>query len=423
MSQGLDGVNLRLTPPAAVVELARTLEDAGFETWAVGGAVRDALQGIPTGDWDLATRARPQEVRRTFRRTIPIGVEHGTVGVFGRDGILYEVTTFRRDVLPLGRKAVVAFSDTIDEDLSRRDFTINAIAWHPLTGEVRDPFGGRADLRDRRLRAVGAPDERFKEDYLRVLRGLRFAGALGLEVDPATWSGLLSAVDGVNALSPERVRDELGKVMAVPEASRALNLYAKADVLPHVDGTLASPADPRAFDRVDRLSPRRPVLRFAAFFLATLDASARSDPREVLTRLRFSNAEVRRLSVLLRAGPRPPDEAKAAPLDRREWMSGVGRPYLRDVLRLWLASFRLEAERGEAGDRAALGAVRRDLAGGVPLKAAELPVSGRDLMELGVPRGPEMGDLLDELLRYSWDQDPLPSREALLDRVRASRFQ
>ncbi|MEQ1857918.1 MAG: polynucleotide adenylyltransferase, partial [Longimicrobiales bacterium] len=125
-----------ISAPAPVLWIARTLEDAGYDTWAVGGAVRDELWGHRSGDWDLATRATPAEVRKLFRRTVPIGIEHGTIGVL-KDDVMYEVTTFRRDVQTDGRHAVVAFADTIDEDLARRDFTINAVAWHPLRRELR----------------------------------------------------------------------------------------------------------------------------------------------------------------------------------------------------------------------------------------------------------------------------------------------
>ena len=416
-------MSIRLEAPPAVTELTRTLEEAGFETWAVGGAVRDALRGSPTGDWDLATQATPEEIRRTFRRTVPIGIEHGTVGVFGGDGVLYEVTTFRRDVIPLGRKAVVAFSDTIDEDLSRRDFTINAVAWHPLSGEVRDPFGGQDDLAAARLRAVGAPAERFREDYLRVLRGLRFAGALELDVEPDTWRGLCHAVEGVAGLSPERIRDELAKVMTVPKASRALSLYVEAGVLRHVDGLLRDPPTSDGFARVDAVSERRPLLRFAAFFLAVLDESSRSEARELLARLRFSNADARCLSALLRGGARPPAAAASAAPERREWMAGIGRPYLRDTIRIWVASCRLGPAVDSASDRRALGAVRGDLSGGVPLSAAELPVSGRDLMDLGVPRGPGMGELLQDLLHAAWRSEAPPGRNELLDMVRGGHLQ
>ena len=137
-------MNAKPSAPPHVRWVARTLEDAGFETWAVGGAVRNTLLGVASGDWDLATRAPPPVVRQLFPKTVPVGIEHGTVGVLTREGTLLEVTTFRKDVLPLGRKAVVEFAQTLEEDLSRRDFTVNAIAWHPLREQFRDPFQGRA---------------------------------------------------------------------------------------------------------------------------------------------------------------------------------------------------------------------------------------------------------------------------------------
>ena len=126
-----------------MVGILRRLEDAGHETWCVGGAIRDALLGDPQQDMDLATSARPEEVQRLFRRTIAVGVEHGTVGVFDEHGVLHEVTTFRRDVTTDGRHAEVEFGSSLDDDLARRDLTINAIAYHPLRRTWRDPFGGR----------------------------------------------------------------------------------------------------------------------------------------------------------------------------------------------------------------------------------------------------------------------------------------
>ena len=118
------------------------LKESGFDTWVVGGVIRDAILAQPIEDWDLATLARPNQIREVFSRTIPIGLEHGTVGVLGRDGTLYEVTTFRKDVENLGRHAVVEFSENIEEDLARRDFTLNSMAWNPDTGVILDPFEG-----------------------------------------------------------------------------------------------------------------------------------------------------------------------------------------------------------------------------------------------------------------------------------------
>src|SRR5512142_1305367 len=166
-----------LKPPQHVLDIAHKLEKAGFEAWCVGGAIRDALLGHPHLDWDLATSATPAEVRRLFggRRTIPVGVEFGTVGVLDPDGVLHEVTTFRRDVKTDGRHAVVEFGASLDEDLARRDFTINAIAYSPSSEKIRDPFDGQGDLDRKLVKAVGDPDARMREDRLRALRAIRFA--------------------------------------------------------------------------------------------------------------------------------------------------------------------------------------------------------------------------------------------------------
>ena len=166
-----------------MLEIARTLEAAGHEAWCVGGALRDALLRNPHADYDFATSARPEEVQRLFRRTAAVGVKHGTVGVIDRQRVLHEVTTFRRDVATDGRHAVVEYGVSLDEDLGRRDFTINAIAYHPLRHEWRDPFDGAGDLERRLVRAVGDPAARFAEDYLRVLRAIRFAARFGFAVE------------------------------------------------------------------------------------------------------------------------------------------------------------------------------------------------------------------------------------------------
>ncbi len=218
----------KLDVPDAVAAIAKRLEDQGYETWAVGGAVRDALLGGSRGDWDLATAARPETVLELFRPSYPVGMQFGTVGVRGIDGKLYEITTFRRDIETDGRHAVVEYADRLDEDLARRDFTINAIAYHPLHHEFHDPMGGWEDLQCRVLRCVGEPATRFAEDYLRVLRGLRFAGRYELEIDPATWDALVAAAPNLPRLSGERVREEILKVLAGPVPSRSLELYRRS---------------------------------------------------------------------------------------------------------------------------------------------------------------------------------------------------
>ena len=226
--------------PEDVLEIARTLEGAGYETWCVGGALRDALLEHSHADYDLATAATPSQVQSLFRRTAPVGEKYGTVGVLDRRRVVHEVTTFRRDVATDGRHAVVSFGVSLDDDLARRDFTINALAYHPLRHEWRDPYSGEPDLRRRVVRAVGEPAQRFREDYLRILRAIRFAARFDFAIDPETWSAAVAGADGLPRLSAERVRDEWFKGLASARSVAALvRLWresgAAARLIPELD--------------------------------------------------------------------------------------------------------------------------------------------------------------------------------------------
>jgi tRNA nucleotidyltransferase (CCA-adding enzyme) len=414
----------RPSAPPAVRWIARTLEDAGFETWAVGGAVRDVLQGRPAGDWDLTTRAQPDQVRRLFRRTVPLGVEHGTVGVVASGGIMYEVTTFRRDVETDGRHAVVAFADRVEDDLARRDFTINAMAWHPLRETLLDPFGGAADLSAGVLRCVGDPDRRFREDFLRVLRACRFAGRFGLEVEADTWQAMIASVGSLATLSAERVREELTKILdADPVPSRALTLYRRAGVLDVLYPEMASLADSRepvwacSLRTADRLPMRRPLLRLAAL-LRDLDLRSAA---QLLVRLRLSNVQAD--ETARRAGAPPLPGARATDADVRRWLSRVGAERVGAVARLELARAR-SAEEGGGGvcagapkAREVVAAWRRArslLATEPPLSVAELAVDGRDLIRLGLRPGPDFRRILEALLARVLE-DPSLNRRDLLE--------
>lgn len=235
-----------LNPPREVVKLAERLRRAGHEAWCVGGAVRDALLGHEHLDWDIATSATPQEVQQLFRRTVPVGVEFGTVGVVDGRGVMHEVTTFRKDVRTDGRHAEVEFGVSLDDDLARRDFTINAIAYDPITGELRDPFDGRTDLTRGVVRAVGNADERMREDRLRALRAIRFAARFGFHIEPATWAAIKASAPFLHRLSAERVKQELEKTMQqVAHASVALEWWRESGALAALVPLLATAPEER----------------------------------------------------------------------------------------------------------------------------------------------------------------------------------
>ncbi len=409
-------------PPQALHEIARTLESRGYEAWAVGGAIRDSLLGQGGSDWDLATDARPRDVQRIFPRTVPVGVEHGTVGVLGADEEMYEVTTFRRDVETDGRHAVVEYAGDIEEDLSRRDFTINAVAWRPATNEVRDPFGGRRDMQDRVLRAVGRPRDRFEEDYLRVLRGIRFAGRFGLRMEEETRRALDGAAAHLDGLSAERIREELMKVLGHREASTALRLYADVGVLEEwfpelVDAYTGDPRREMYLAAVDAVAPSRRVLRLVRWILpAADDAEGRvAAGREITDRLKFSN-RVRDRAAHLLGHYMPLLSPTDSAAQVREWIAEVGRDQVYDLFRLHLADARAVGAEEKGRYLVHLWRrVREEARKDPPLALGDLAVDGSDLMELGVKQGPEVGILLDELMARVIEEPELNDREELLE--------
>lgn len=408
-----------ISPPAEVVEIAERLERAGFETWCVGGAVRDALLGEGHLDWDLATSAVPAQVQELFgrRRTIPVGAEFGTVGVLDRDGRLHEVTTFRRDVKTDGRHAEVEFGVSLDDDLARRDLTINAIAFHPIRHTLHDPLGGRADLERGLVRAVGDAETRMREDRLRALRAIRFAGRLGFDIEPATWAAIVSSAPHLGRLSAERVKQEIEKTLEqvrIPSVAFARWRESGAfttlvpSLAPVRDETLeaidllawpaAAPDDPR-------LRQRR-LLRLAAL-LSELDGP---EAGRVLAQLRFSKQETAVVSTVVARWravaeemgrvlrePEPPSEAQV-----RRWVATLGRLNVRLVMRLAAARWRAAAARGGAAPSAqAVHSLHRRLLRSAfrdPVELGDLAVDGDDLRRAGIPAGPGLGKILHALL-------------------------
>ena len=407
----------KLEVPDAVVEITRRLEDNGFETWTVGGAVRDALLGEYRSDWDLATAARPDAVRKLFRPSYPIGLQFGTVGVRGSDDYVYEVTTFRRDIETDGRHAVVEYADELEDDLARRDFTVNAIAYHATQREFRDPFSGWNDLNAGLLRCVGDPATRFAEDYLRVLRGLRFAGRFHFDIEEGTWEALIAAVPKLPRLSGERVREETLKVMASPLPSPSLDLYRKSGAVgvtyPGLDH-IEEAAWHRLLRSIDALPSRRLRLRLTMFF-----APIGGGIEEMMTRLRFSNAEIRDVSALRNAIriplPRPGDIVTA-----RYWLRAVDPARARDALRLHAAEAvgrdAGPAERAELAEqtRLILNVIRRS----DPVVVGDLAIDGNDLKQLGLQPGPEFARILETCLDMVIEDPELNTRAKLIETVR-----
>ena len=378
--------------PPEVVNIAKRLEDAGFETWCVGGAVRDNLLGVENHDFDLTTAAPPAEVQKVFKRTVPVGIEHGTVAVLDANNQPHEVTTFRKDIQTDGRHAVVEFGVSLMDDLARRDFTINAIAYHPIRHEWRDPFQGEQDLEKKLIRSVGDPNWRFQEDYLRILRALRFSARFEFRIHVRTLEAAKANAQGLAQLSAERVREEWFKgLKTAKKMSKLVTLWRDVGAtriwLPEMGATSV---DPGAVDRL----PRDPVLVSA--FLA-------KDPASLLTRLKCSTKDIERGRAIGLWRDKYPDATD--PIAVRRWLAAVGQ-YADDLLALLPAP------------RAALThAVERIRAANPPLTLKDLAVKGNDLIAAGVRAGPDVGDALARLLEEVLEDPARNTKEYLLSRV------
>jgi tRNA nucleotidyltransferase (CCA-adding enzyme) len=415
-----------------VLDIADRLEAAGFEAWCVGGAIRDALLGGEPLDWDLATTAPPEQVQQLFgrKRTIPVGIEFGTVSVLDTAGVAHEITTFRRDVDTDGRHAVVEFGASLDDDLARRDFTINAIAWRPSTRELRDPFGGRADLAAGVVRAVGDAEARMREDRLRALRAIRFAARYGFAIEPATYAAIEHSAPFLTRLSAERVQQEIVKSLEQVECpSRAFGVWRATGALAALVPPLGSVSD-ETLESLDRLpmassggrqQGQRTSTRLAALFVDLPPARVRATLQE----LRFSKHEVSWSTLLAdrwHALGAPVADAliAGAPSDAqvRRWLAAVGRLHAGAFLRVALARWDVIRARGGAAPApAAVRALHRRMQAmrfSGALELGDLAVNGDDLRRAGIPAGPMYAKILNALLEQVLDDPARNTPETLL---------
>ena len=418
---------MRLEPPGYVLEALEALRGAGFAAYLVGGCVRDACLGRTPLDYDMASSATPDEVRQLFphTRVLPTGERHGTVtALLGGNAV--EITTFRADgPYSDGRHPDrVRFSRTVEEDLARRDFTVNAMAWNPWDG-LTDPFGGRADCEARVLRAVGDPRTRFREDALRILRALRLACQLGFTIEPKTLRAMEEEAGGLARVSRERVGGEINRALLGPHAAWALRAYPRVlfAALPELEPMLHTPQRIRfhAWDvwehtlRVLEATPQDLALRWAALFHDSgKPAHISYDPdgtthfrghqatsvllaESAMARLRQPKALLEEVRTLVR---RHGD--RIGPDNLQRCLSRLGEGTLVKLLLLQRADMSGKAPDVAAGaprlDALILDAKRLVREGAV-LGLRDLAVGGNDLLALGYEAGPELGAALDRLLR------------------------
>jgi len=414
----------RATFPAPVLSVLRRLGEAGHRSWLVGGAVRDLLLHRPreAQDFDVATPATPAEVTALFQRVIPTGIDHGTVTVLvGKAKV--EVTTFRGEgeYVDGRRPESVVFHEDLTEDLARRDFTINAMAFDPLSHELRDPFRGREDLRRRLLRAVGDPRARFAEDGLRAMRAVRFAAQLGYDLHGRTRAAIPGALDVVRRVSTERIAEELTRLVVAPHAEHGLDLMRRTGLLAVVVPAVA--ALPAAEQRhsltgLEALPPE-PELRFAWLLHRAVSPAAGAD---VLFGLRMARRVAEATSSLLRlhacprAGAALDGPAPGAPL--RRWLAAGGRERWRPLVSLRsveAGSLPIRARpRARREVRAFDWTVEAELARGPALSIGELALDGLALMEIvGADSGTWVGEALRHLLDCVLEDPSANSTEAL----------
>jgi tRNA nucleotidyltransferase (CCA-adding enzyme) len=440
--------------PDDVLSVCRRLRAGGFEAYLVGGSVRDLLLGRATGDFDVATSARPEEILRVFgaRFSVPTGLQHGTVTVLaGEPPRHVEVTTFRGEGAYLdGRHpSVVSFGATLAEDLSRRDFTMNAIAYEPQAGAVIDLHQGQPDIARRLVRTVGDPVQRFSEDGLRPMRAVRQATQLEFEVDAATLAAIPATLDVFRKVSAERVRDELLKLLVAPVPSRGVELMREtgllAEVLPELWATFGCRQNRYHKHDVYQHSlatldaaPAEPILRLAAllhdvgkprtqtpqpdapgeFGFFKHESVGAEMVEEIAGRLRLSRAETELLVALV---------AHHMFFYTPDWTDGTVRRFVNRVQmeRIALLFSLREADivsRGRGEDpecetRELRARIARVAAEDAVLRVKDLAVNGADVMRaLGVGPGPQVGKVLNRLLERVLD-DPALNQKEMLERL------
>ena len=386
--------------PAGVRALLERLQTAGHEAWLVGGGVRDFLLGQRPKDWDIATQALPQEVVKLFRRVVPTGIAHGTVTVLVPEGHV-EVTTFRVESAYVDgrRPGAVEFRRDLVEDLARRDFTINALAFDPLGGCFRDPFGGQEDLARRRVRCVGVPAERFGEDGLRPLRAVRFATVLEFELEPETAAAIPGALAVFDKVALERRRDEFLKLLLARGVVRGLELLRRTGLMDRLLPELHPSADVERNARVGRAAPVSEV-RLAALLVGAPHAD------DALDRLRLPGKTVEAVRALL-AHPLPLEASGWTDGDLRRWLVKLG-PERWELARALSQATGVDPE-GGLGER-----LGRIVAARPPLSAKDLALDGAAIMKaLGVGPSPAVGDATRFLLDAVLDRPELNTAEAL----------
>ncbi len=405
---------LKISLPKEVKHIIDILTQNGYEAYAVGGCVRDSILGRVPGDWDITTSALPQQVKALFRRTIDTGIQHGTVTIMlGKNG--YEVTTYRIDgkYEDSRHPESVEFTPNLEEDLKRRDFTINAMAYNDENGIV-DIFGGIDDIRNRIIRCVGNAHDRFTEDALRILRAVRFSAQLGFEIDKATKDAARELAPTLVKISRERIHTELNKLLLSDNPdyfSVVYELGVMKVIIPELEGVNSGDID-RLKVLIKRTKPCLPE-RYASL----LSIIGKDKTRAVLKGLKLDNATISMAVKLVEyLGITP---ALTEP-QMRHYINEVGKEDAIRVIDFNLAFASEDEYKGYADMRNICVTV---LERGDCTSLKELRITGKLLMNSGFEAGKQLGGLLEELLLEVLDNPALNDTEYLLERAKELKRQ
>ncbi|WP_434344765.1 CCA tRNA nucleotidyltransferase [Myxococcus virescens] len=409
--------------PQPVLDVIARLRELGHAVYLVGGCVRDMVRLVHPKDFDVATSALPQEVQGAFRKVIPTGIQHGTVTVL-QGGTHVEVTTFRSegDYLDGRRPSSVAFERDIVKDLSRRDFTINAMAYNPLDRELVDPFGGQSDLRAQLIRCVGSAQERFSEDGLRPLRAVRFAAVLGFALDAATRAAIPATLGVFRKVALERVREELVKLLLSPRAESGLLLLADTGLLdvflPELARAEASAA--ASVRAAVQASPLEVEVRVAVLLADLVD---RAQARDIGLRLKFPN-KVADLVALLVEHAKAETRVGEPDAALRRLLARLGPPQLPQWAAVVRARVGVRQPDALPAVEALIARVEALAAAKPPLTAKDLSLTGGDIMAaLGVGPSPIVGEATRFLIESVLDDPGLNTADALRQRLQAWQAQ
>lgn len=444
---------VKIEIPAEVQSILSVIQNSGGSAYVVGGCVRDAILGRTPHDWDICTSLRPAQTVNLFSHydctVIETGLKHGTVTIRFK-GENYEVTTFRKDSTYSDNRHPdsVMFVDDVKEDLARRDFTMNAMAYNEEAGLV-DPFNGRDDLRFGIIRCVGDPDERFQEDALRILRAMRFSARFGFAIDPNTKEAMLRNRDLLSNIAWERIREELLGILSGEDAASVLREYQPivTQIIPELSPTVGFDQKSvwhiydvweHSIHVVDAIPASMPLLRFAGLvhdIAKPQCAETKEDGihlrfhghgeagepivRDVMNRLRFSNTEIAKVTQLVRI-----HDNFIEPTERavRRLLGSIGEEQFLDLMVLRRADISAQAEQDNEVRFAKL-VTLRCLAHDIAVKnecfsLRDLAVNGRDIIAAGIASGPELGKILNRLLDAVIDAPEKNTKEELLSLAR-----